>query len=76
MLDRELEFVREDQRVLRIVMANREAGRESDEVLRATFVVSFITPIVSFVLTRGNPVICIPRMLSRVWPFGPSRCGR
>lgn len=31
MLDRELEFLQEDQRVLRIVMANREAGRESDE---------------------------------------------
>jgi len=30
-LDREAESLREDQAVLRVVMANREAGRESDE---------------------------------------------
>jgi DNA-directed RNA polymerase II subunit RPB1 len=30
LLDRELEILKEDQRMLRIVMANREAGRESD----------------------------------------------
>jgi DNA-directed RNA polymerase II subunit RPB1 len=30
MLDRELENLKEDQRILRIVMANREAGREDD----------------------------------------------
>lgn len=31
LLDRELETLREDQAILRVVMANREAGRESDE---------------------------------------------
>mmetsp|Transcript_30765 Transcript_30765/g.55730 ORF Transcript_30765/g.55730 Transcript_30765/m.55730 type:complete len:1711 (+) Transcript_30765:43-5175(+) len=31
MLDREVEQLREDQRNLRVIMANREAGRESDE---------------------------------------------
>jgi DNA-directed RNA polymerase II subunit RPB1 len=31
MMDRELELIREDQAMLRIVMRNREAGRESDE---------------------------------------------
>lgn len=31
MMDRELELLREDQAILRIVMRNREAGRESDE---------------------------------------------
>ena len=30
MLDREMENLKEDQRILRIVMANREAGREDD----------------------------------------------
>ena len=30
MLDRELELMKDDQKILRIVMANREAGRESD----------------------------------------------
>lgn len=30
LLDRELELLKDDQRTLRIVMANREAGRESD----------------------------------------------
>jgi DNA-directed RNA polymerase II subunit RPB1 len=30
-LDREVEVLREDQRTLRVVMANREAGRESDD---------------------------------------------
>jgi DNA-directed RNA polymerase II subunit RPB1 len=30
-MDRELELIREDQAMLRIVMRNREAGRESDE---------------------------------------------
>ena len=30
-MDREVEQLREDQRNLRVVMANREAGRESDE---------------------------------------------
>jgi len=31
LLDREAETLREDQAILRVVMANREAGRESDE---------------------------------------------
>lgn len=31
MLDREAETLREDQAILRIIMANREAGRESDD---------------------------------------------
>ena len=31
LLDREAEALREDQAILRVVMANREAGRESDE---------------------------------------------
>jgi DNA-directed RNA polymerase II subunit RPB1 len=31
MLDREIEHLKEDQRILRIVMANREAGREDDQ---------------------------------------------
>eukprot|EP00566_Odontella_aurita_P001751 CAMPEP_0113541920 /NCGR_PEP_ID=MMETSP0015_2-20120614/9313_1 /TAXON_ID=2838 /ORGANISM="Odontella" /LENGTH=1785 /DNA_ID=CAMNT_0000441907 /DNA_START=56 /DNA_END=5413 /DNA_ORIENTATION=+ /assembly_acc=CAM_ASM_000160 len=31
MLNREVEVLKEDQKVLRIVMANREAGRESDD---------------------------------------------
>eukprot|EP00580_Thalassiosira_gravida_P018881 CAMPEP_0201660330 /NCGR_PEP_ID=MMETSP0494-20130426/2988_1 /ASSEMBLY_ACC=CAM_ASM_000839 /TAXON_ID=420259 /ORGANISM="Thalassiosira gravida, Strain GMp14c1" /LENGTH=1751 /DNA_ID=CAMNT_0048138163 /DNA_START=124 /DNA_END=5379 /DNA_ORIENTATION=- len=30
MLDREIESLKEDQRILRVVMANRESGRESD----------------------------------------------
>ena len=30
LLDRELEILKEDQRALRLIMANREAGRESD----------------------------------------------
>ena len=31
LLDRELELLRDDQAILRVVMRNREAGRESDE---------------------------------------------
>ena len=31
LMDRELELLREDQAILRVVMRNREAGRESDE---------------------------------------------
>ncbi|KAL3809055.1 LOW QUALITY PROTEIN: hypothetical protein ACHAXA_001717, partial [Cyclostephanos tholiformis] len=31
LLDREMESLKEDQRILRIVMANREAGREDDQ---------------------------------------------
>jgi DNA-directed RNA polymerase II subunit RPB1 len=31
MMDREVELLREDQRNLRVIMANREAGRESDD---------------------------------------------
>jgi DNA-directed RNA polymerase II subunit RPB1 len=31
LMDREIEILREDQRSLRVIMANREAGRESDD---------------------------------------------
>jgi DNA-directed RNA polymerase II subunit RPB1 len=57
MLDRELEALREDQAILRIVMKNREAGRESDESSYAPGNIRRViqNALRQFKINRGKP---------------------
>jgi DNA-directed RNA polymerase II subunit RPB1 len=63
LLDREAETLREDQAILRVVMANREAGRESDESSYAPGNVRRViqNALRQFRIDRGQPSDLHPR---------------
>jgi len=69
LLDKEAETLREDQAVLRVVMANREAGRESDESSYAPGNVKRViqNALRQFQIDRGQPSDLHPKtIISRV----------
>ena len=65
LLDKELELIREDQAMLRIVMRNREEGRESDEISYAPGNVRRVihNAIRQFQIDQGKPSDLHPRQV-------------
>ena len=68
MLDKEAEHLREDQAILRVIMANREAGRESDESSYAPGNVRRViqNAIRQFRIDRGQPSDLHPKTIIKM----------